>query len=52
MVIESPSFGTPTPTNGAPPLIEPPLDSLAFPLSDPRLFVEPVPDPAAGPEPV
>jgi hypothetical protein len=48
-VIESPSFGTPTPTNGAPPLIE---LVVANPLADPGVFVEPAPgeeDPYAEP---
>jgi hypothetical protein len=41
IVIESPSFGTPTPTNGAPPLIE---LVAANPLADPGVFVEPAPE--------
>jgi hypothetical protein len=43
-VMESPSFGTPTPTNGAPPL-DPGPDWLAIPLADPSVLVIPDPEP-------
>jgi hypothetical protein len=46
-VMESPSFGTPTPTNGAPPL-DPGPDWLAIPLADPSVLV--IPDPEPGPD--
>src|ERR1700723_973339 len=47
MVIESPSFGIPTPTNGAPPLV--PVPWLAIPAAEPNVLFEfepgvPVPD--------
>lgn len=47
-VIDSPSFGTPTPTNGAPPPVKLLADWLAIPPAEPIELVEPAAELSVG----
>jgi hypothetical protein len=51
ILMESPSLGIPTPTNGAPPPVEVPVDWLAIPAAEPSVFVVPEPVPELSGEP-